>query len=81
MRPRQPGTRSSGDVARALGCSRQYVSRLIAQGRIRATRTAGGQYRVTRYEFERLLREGVRDSSAQSTSVSVAPRADRSPPA
>ena len=61
---RVPATRrrmlSTGRIAAALGCSREYVSRLIAAGRIAAERTTGGQYRVTRYELERVLDRGLR---------------------
>ncbi len=48
------------DLATLLGCSSEWVTRLIRQGRIRAGKPFGGHWRILASEVERLQREGVR---------------------
>jgi excisionase family DNA binding protein len=47
------------DVATLLGCSSQWVTRLLRQKRISAFRPLGGHWRIPRSEMRRLQKEGV----------------------
>lgn len=46
-------------IAHTLNYSRQRITILVQQGRIRAVKPVGGQWRVARSEFERLKNKGM----------------------
>ncbi len=54
------------DVAALLGCSSQWVTRLIRQRRINAFSPLGGHWRILPSEMQRLQREGVLPTSRKA---------------
>lgn len=52
-----------GEAAEALGISTDTLRRWIADGRVAATRTSGGQRAITREEVNRLLAERRRSGA------------------
>ena len=73
-------------MADALGYTRAWVSELCSQGRIKAIKPTGGQWRIPMSELERIKREGTppvrrRHYAPPSTRISVEPeRASRIAP-
>lgn len=47
------------ELANALGFGRAYMSLLVKEGRIKAVKILGGQWRIPHSEYERLTKEGI----------------------
>lgn len=45
-------------VSRKLGFSRAWITQLVGQGRIKAVRPIGRQWRIPKSEYERLITKG-----------------------
>lgn len=52
---------STGDVARRLGVSSEFVRKLVRTGKLAAMRTAGGQRIFRNEDVERLAAEREKD--------------------
>lgn len=59
-----PDTVTSAGAARILGCSKDYVLKLVDTGELPCSRTAAGHARIPRAVVERMAREADADEAA-----------------